>query len=697
MRSRIANFLLKRLRREAARDALDFAISNRWLAEDGEEGRNDDDGPRQVKVGHYFIEDDELRPDRSSGRKLQFGSKLQGLPRAEIARFLKREGIALDVEAGGESPAGTAEAAGKEARRSADSVSTEVASAPKKATTKAVRRRARSQHRHVSPEDAGRPALVADVVRAIRASAAPPPVDEIAMVLLLADGIARSGLSEGQVLGILGERQPVVSILCPVTGFEARFQIMLKNGGLLPSPVAIGSGPDMRGLHISFVGTAENAVKLVLFPGRQFDPDDAPRMDARVGQAAASGYPLLGIAEKPDRIPTALRLSASLDLECGPISTGLIARVMEEVLGPLPGDVSLHELDADCAFLSLFDLPLAIRTGISHARVVEVLARLGAARRKEHEEDDGSSREKSGSGSGSGNSSFRSRMVQGSGSNIIRPVRPETIACDPFVPTVERLPGYGAASGWAMALKADMALWQSRQLDWSALSAKLLLSGPPGTGKTSFARALCNTLQVPLIATSVSTWLEASYLGDVVRRMKAAFEEAGEHAPCILFIDEIDGIGRRGQGRDHDDYWNTVVNKALELLDGAVRSSGIVIVGATNHPEVIDPALLRSGRLETHIRIPPPDIDALAGILRHHLGNDVSNVIATRPGNPATSDLRPHAGSAKQSKIISGADDPPAGASAKPAGKGDGPLAADLGQNTDNTAFEGQGEGTRTC
>lgn len=613
MSSRIADFLLKRLRREAARDALDLAISKHWLVEEGEKDREDEDGPRHVRVGHYFVEDDELGPERSSGRKLQLGSKLQGRSRAEIARLMKREGITLDAQARGE----------------------DQAAAKLGAATKAVKRRTNSSHDSAVASDDADPTLIADVVRAIRASAAPPPVDEMAVVLLLADGIKRSGLSEDQVLAILSERQPVISVLCKVRGFETRFQIMLKNGALLPKPVAIGSGPEMRGLHVSFVGTAENATKLVLFAGRQFDAEDPSRMDARVGQAAASGYPLLGVAEKSERIPTALKVSASLDLECGPISTDLIAKMMEEVLGPLPDDVSLDELDADCAHLSLFALPLAIRSGISHARAVEVLVHLGAARRKEHDDDDSSSREKSGwrsgSTSGPGKISYRDSKVQGSGSDIIRPVSSDTIACDPFVPTVKRLHGYGSASGWAMALKEDLALWQAGQLDWSALSAKLLLSGAPGTGKTSFAKALCNTLQVPLIATSVSTWLEASYLGDVVRRMKAAFDEAGEHAPCILFIDEIDGIGRRGQGREYDDYWNTIVNKALELLDGAVRSSGIVIVGATNHPNVIDPALLRSGRLETHIRIPPPDIDALAGILRHHLGNDFASVIASRP------------------------------------------------------------------
>ena len=164
------------------------------------------------------------------------------------------------------------------------------------------------------------------------------------------------------------------------------------------------------------------------------------------------------------------------------------------------------------------------------------------------------------------------------------------------------------------------------------MSTRLLLSGPPGTGKTTFAKALCNSLQIPLLVTSVSTWLEPGYLGDVVRRMRLAFEEAREKAPVILFVDEIDGIGkRRDSTRDFGDYWNSVVNRMLELVDGAVKTEGVIIVGATNRPEDIDAALLRSGRLEKQIEIPLPNVTALTGIFKHHLGKDLDGVLATAP------------------------------------------------------------------
>jgi cell division protease FtsH len=140
---------------------------------------------------------------------------------------------------------------------------------------------------------------------------------------------------------------------------------------------------------------------------------------------------------------------------------------------------------------------------------------------------------------------------------------------------------------------------------------------------------------VPLVATSVARWLETSHLGDVLAAMTTTFEHAAQAAPCILFIDEIDNIGNRGGGseRHYDDYWSTLVNRMLELLDGASKTEGVIVVGATNNPEKIDAALLRSGRLERHIMIPPPDTEALIGIIAHHLGSDLEAVLRSHAGN----------------------------------------------------------------
>ena len=240
---------------------------------------------------------------------------------------------------------------------------------------------------------------------------------------------------------------------------------------------------------------------------------------------------------------------------------------------------------------------------------------------------DRSRKSKSSSVSASAAASRRERV--GSGTTLVRP-EPAAASNGQTPLTVETLSGFGEAREWALALKQDLALWQQGSLCWTDMSTRLLLAGPPGTGKTLFARALGNTLQLPLLATSVSTWLEPSHLGDVLTRMAAAFGEAQSNAPCLLFIDEIDGIGRRRDDRgEFGDYWNAVVNRALELMDGAVRTEGVILVGATNRPSAIDAALLRSGRLETRIDIPTPDVDALVGILDHHLGHDLDGVVAS--------------------------------------------------------------------
>ncbi|MER0237434.1 AAA family ATPase [Fulvimarina sp. MAC8] len=189
--------------------------------------------------------------------------------------------------------------------------------------------------------------------------------------------------------------------------------------------------------------------------------------------------------------------------------------------------------------------------------------------------------------------------------------------------TIETMAGLGTARDWALDLKTDLQAYRAGEIAWEEMSTRLLLSGPPGTGKTSFARALCNTLQLPLHVASVQTWLEPSYLGSVLKRMSAAFQAAEAAAPVIFFIDETDAIGTRGPAsRDFSDYWNAIVNRMLELMDGAVKTSGVIIIGATNRPEVIDPALMRSGRWERQIALGRPDRTELMTILAHHLGDD---------------------------------------------------------------------------
>ncbi|WP_052213730.1 AAA family ATPase [Belnapia sp. F-4-1] len=199
-------------------------------------------------------------------------------------------------------------------------------------------------------------------------------------------------------------------------------------------------------------------------------------------------------------------------------------------------------------------------------------------------------------------------------------------------PTLDDLPGMDAAVAWGHDLARDLAAYGAGRLSWADIDRGCLLAGPPGTGKTTFARALAATCGVPLVVGSYSMWQASrdGHLGDLLKAMAATFDEARKAAPSILFIDELDSFYSRTADSRHRDWWASVVGALLEHLDGVGGREGVVVVGATNHPEMVDPAITRSGRLDRIIAVPLPDQRALAGILRVHLGDDLAGVDLTR-------------------------------------------------------------------
>ncbi|AZO23555.1 AAA family ATPase [Mesorhizobium sp. M1E.F.Ca.ET.045.02.1.1] len=187
-------------------------------------------------------------------------------------------------------------------------------------------------------------------------------------------------------------------------------------------------------------------------------------------------------------------------------------------------------------------------------------------------------------------------------------------------PTLDDLHGLGEAGEWGRELAIDLADWRAGRIGWADVDRGILVSGPPGTGKSTFAGALARTCNVHLVLGSLGRWQAKGHLGDLLKAMRAAFDDARKNAPSIIFIDEIDAVGDREKFNDHNaQYCTEVVAALLECIDGAEGREGVVVVGACNYPHKLDAAIVRAGRLDRHVRIPLPDQKGREGILRWHL------------------------------------------------------------------------------
>ena len=148
----------------------------------------------------------------------------------------------------------------------------------------------------------------------------------------------------------------------------------------------------------------------------------------------------------------------------------------------------------------------------------------------------------------------------------------------------------------------------------------VLMVGPPGTGKTLLAKAIAGEAKVPFFTISGSDFVEM-FVGVGASRVRDMFDQAKKHAPCIVFIDEIDAVGRHrgaGLGGGHDEREQTL-NQLLVEMDGFEGNEGVIVIAATNRPDVLDPALLRPGRFDRQVVVPLPDIRGREQILKVHL------------------------------------------------------------------------------
>lgn len=309
-------------------------------------------------------------------------------------------------------------------------------------------------------------------------------------------------------------------------------------------------------------------------------PLEAEADAMRVRHALSSGRAVVGFRQAPKRfLPADLVRAADLDLVLPPLDADAIVEAAETITGSpstirFPAELAQH--------IAIGDLWLACRPGLDAA---VWLARLRTL--------------------------VERNLAQ------VKDVVPTSLS---------DLAGMDEAVAWGQALARDLADYGAGRLPWSDVDRGCLVYGPPGIGKTTFARALARSCSVPLLSGSLAERQahKDGHLGDLLKAMRACFDEARRSAPCILFIDEVDGFGDRAKfAHQHRDYSIQVVNGLLECLDGLSGRDGVVVVATCNDPSVLDPAILRAGRLDRLIGIPLPNRLALCGILRQHLGADL--------------------------------------------------------------------------
>lgn len=483
------------------------------------------------------------------------------------------------------------------------------------------------------------------VLSLIKKFAPPLKPAEVTTALLLAKTL---DLEEGvfeQLISAIKKQNPIIALQVPVYGFVRQLGLMLEDGLVLPfytSLSAIESEPALSGRYNDLLD-AKRRKSLACMSGRfarQNNVGDDLRQSISKN-ALSQIKPLIIADEDTSPLPARIEAVADITIKGEGIDKELISEVLE-ICCKIPVAESLtlmKEHEFNPTHLGIDDMAIAIRPGRSIKRIMDALMMLEADNSLAVEDsDDHSGKSVAGrylGGRSQAPLSGRSKKYE-SFYDVIEPCR---LVCEEAGSKshkthlfIENLSGYGEARRWALDLKQDLDAWDKKEVDWFDLSTRLLLSGAPGTGKTTFAKALCNSLEIPLISTSLARLLEPSHLGDVLGAMSAVFKSAQEQNPCILFFDEIDNIGTRGVAKSdtqNSDYWSSLINRFLELLDGTKKTEGVILVGATNRPEKIDKALLRSGRLENHIVISPPDTESLIGIIAHHLGSELDAIVET--------------------------------------------------------------------
>jgi cell division protease FtsH len=351
---------------------------------------------------------------------------------------------------------------------------------------------------------------------------------------------------------------------------------------LLRTHVLGPGAPVLDGAGLSKEATIAAAGTVVLFKRKDEEKSKKSSTDdAELAAAVQRRCAILGIAADADRLlPRGLVRLAEHRIVVPALDATAVAAVIEAVTGRRPGAVD----DELARRATLEALAIAVRGDLGAERSLARLTRL-----LDHKE---------------GNA-------------------------EP-APRLSELHGLGEAREWGLALARDLKDYAAGKLPWAAVAPGALITGKPGVGKTSFARALAREAGVFFTATSYAQWQahKDGHLGHVTQAIRNAFAEAQKNSPAIIFIDEIDTIPARGSGSGsgkwNDDWFGAITTCLLEALDGFSRREGVCVIAACNGaPSALDPALVRAGRLDRHIHIPLPDIQSLIGIFRTHLDSDM--------------------------------------------------------------------------
>ncbi len=396
--------------------------------------------------------------------------------------------------------------------------------------------------------------------------------DEAAIAILLGQALDH----RRDVLAKLQDRDTVAIIEVPGEEYIDFVERLFKKYVIgTDAPVLDGDGLSLQETAVA----APRTVAIFVRRGEEKSRKAAKSGNAEVAAAVQRRCAIIGIATEPDRLlPSHLVRMAEHRIVLGRLDGPAIAAVIEAITGRHPGTID----DKLARSTTLEALNLTVR------------ADLGAGR-------------------------SLTRLRQFVCRNDVD-AKPGVLLSD--------MHGLGAAKPWGMALIQDLRDYGTGRLHWAEVDKGCLLTGAPGTGKTSFARALAQEANVHFIATSYAQWQahREGHLGHVTQAIRKAFSEALLQSPAILFIDEIDTLPARGAGKWNDDWWTSITNTLLECLDGFERREGVVVIAACNDPSRLDPALVRSGRLDRRIEIPLPDLPSLVGIFRTHLGVDLRDI-----------------------------------------------------------------------